>query len=377
MQHNGVTERVDTIVIGAGQAGLATGYHLKQRGVRFVIIDANERVGDSWRRRWDSLKLFSYTEFDCLPGMPFPAPRGTFPTKDEMGDYLERYARHFGLPVRTGVRVERLSRDGDRFIIDAGPRRFEANRVIVAMANYQQPRVPAFAEALGRDIVQFHSSAYRNPSQLRPGGVLVVGAGNSGAEIASELARSGHATWLAGRDVGNIPWRGESLASKLVLQRALFRIVFHRLLTIRTPIGRKVRAKGETTTPLIRVMSKDFAKLGVRRVGRVTGAEHGKPRLENGEVLDVANVVWATGYELGFSWIDLPVFDNHGEPRHERGASTDVPGLYFVGLHFLYAMSSAMVHGVGRDAEYVAGLLAASDRGVERAPSLARAAMAS
>lgn len=376
MQYNGATEHVDTIVIGAGQAGLSTGYHLKRRGVRFAILDANERLGDSWRKRWDSLRLFSFSEFDSLPGMPFPAPRGTFPTKDEMAAYLEQYAARFELPVRSGVRVERVSRNGRRFTIDAGTKRFEANNVIVAMSNYQHPRVPAFASQLGADVVQFHSSAYRNPSQLRDGGVLVVGAGNSGAEIAFELARAGHTTWLAGRDVGIIPWRESSLASRLVLQRALFRIVFHRVLSVRTPIGRKVRANGHTTTPLIRVKPRDFAEARVTRTGRVCSVLDGKPVLESGEVLDVKNVIWSTGWELGFTWIDLPIFDGRGEPRQELGASTDVPGLYFVGLHFLYAMSSAMVHGVGRDAERVAGMIAAPRRERASVPVLASAGAA-
>lgn len=362
MQGTEHIEHVDTIVIGGGQAGLATGYHLKRRGVPFVILDANERVGDSWRKRWDSLRLFSFSEFDSLPGLPFPAPRGTFPTKDEMASYLEQYATRFALPVRTGVRVRRLSRDGQRFVVDAGDKRFAANTVIVAMSNYQEPRVPPFASELDEDIVQFHSSAYRSPAQLRDGGVVVVGAGNSGAEIAFEVASAGHKTWLAGRDVGIIPWRETSFASRMLLQRALFRLVFHRVLSVRTPIGRKVRAKGHTTTPLIRVKPSDFPRIGITRTPRLTGVRDGKPVLESGEVLDVKNVIWSTGWNLGFSWIDLPIFDEHGEPRQELGASPDVPGLYFVGLHFLYAMSSAMVHGVGRDAERVAGMITATTR---------------
>lgn len=369
-------ERMDTVVIGAGQAGLATGYHLAKRGVRFTILDANERVGDSWRKRWDSLRLFSYAKFDGLPGKRFPAPANAFPSKDEMADYLESYAREFRLPVRGGVRVERLTRRGDRFLIEAGDRRFEADRVIVAMANYQQPRIPEFASQLRGDLVQFHSSAYRNPSQLQPGGVLIVGAGNSGAEIAAELSRTGRPVWLAGRDVGKIPWRGEDLASKLFLQRFLFRVIFHRVLTAKTPIGRKARAKGHTTTPLIRVMASDLARAGVIRCGRVAGVADGLPVLETGETVPVSNVVWATGFELGFSWIDLPIFDDRGEPRHVRGEATDVPGLYFVGLHFLYSMSSAMVHGVGRDAEYIAGRVAGAAVSNARPTELARPAIA-
>jgi putative flavoprotein involved in K+ transport len=190
--------------------------------------------------------------------------------------------------------------------------------------------------------------------------VLVVGAGNSGAEIAFELARAGHTTWLAGPDVGQIPWRGNGVLARWLMQHLLFRVVFHRVLTERTPVGRRVRAKGHSTTPLIRVRSRELASVSVTRTSRVTDVRDGKPVADDGRAFDVQNVIWCTGYEPGFSWIDLPVFDDRGEPRHIRGMSTDVPGLYFVGLHFLYAMSSAMLHGVGRDAEHVAGLVAAS-----------------
>src|SRR5215207_324361 len=192
-------ERVQTVIVGGGQAGLSVGYHLARRGLPFVILEANERIGDSWRNRWDSLRLFSPARYDGIAGMPFPAPAHYFPRKDEMADYLEAYAAHFQLPVRTGVAVDSLSKEGDRYIVSAGDLRFEAEHVVVAMANYQRPRVPAFARELDPGIVQLHSSDYRNLSQLREGGVLLVGAGNSGAEIALEVARGGHQTWMSGR----------------------------------------------------------------------------------------------------------------------------------------------------------------------------------
>ncbi|HEY7019762.1 MAG TPA: NAD(P)/FAD-dependent oxidoreductase, partial [Ktedonobacterales bacterium] len=163
-------EHFDTIVIGGGQAGLATGYYLKQQGRDFVILDANARIGDSWRQRWDSLRLFTPARFDGLVGMPFPAQGYSLPTKDEMADYLEAYAAHFQLPVRTGVKVDRLAREDERFVVTAGDQRFEADNVVVAMATFQQPKIPMFAAELDPDIVQLHSSAYRNPSQLREGG---------------------------------------------------------------------------------------------------------------------------------------------------------------------------------------------------------------
>src|SRR5581483_1342579 len=180
-------DRFDVIVIGGGQAGLSVGYCLARAGVRFVILDAQARVGDTWRARWDSLRLFTPAKFDSLVGMPFPAPRNAFPTKHEMADYLESYAARFRLPVQSGVRVERLYRRGAQFVAQSGSREFEAARVVVAMANWQRPRLPPFAAALCPDIVQLHSRDYRNPRQLQLGGVLVVGAGNSGAEIAMEV----------------------------------------------------------------------------------------------------------------------------------------------------------------------------------------------
>jgi putative flavoprotein involved in K+ transport len=355
MSASGETERVQVVVIGAGQAGLSVGYHLARRGIGFVILEANARVGDSWRERWDSLRLFTTGRLDSLDGMPLPGPGHRFPTKDEMADYLEAYAARFGLPVRTGVRVTSLTRLGDRYLVMAGDQRFEADHVVVAMATYQEPRIPGFAAELATDIVQLHSREYRRPRQLRPGGVLVVGAGNSGAEIALEAVRHGHPTWLSGRDTGKVPFRIETMLSRYVLQPLLLRVIFHRLLTVDTPMGRKVRPKVIATgAPLIRTRPADLLAAGVRRVPRTAGVRDGRPVLEDGTVLDVANVVWCTGFHPGFSWIDLPVLDEHGEPRHERGLLPDEPGLSFVGLHFLYSMSSTMIHGVGRDAERIA-----------------------
>jgi putative flavoprotein involved in K+ transport len=356
------SKRFPVVVIGAGQAGLSVGYHLAKRGVPFVILDASERIGDSWRKRWDSLRLFTPAEFDGLDGMPFPAHPDSFPTKDEMADYLESYAKRFQLPVRSGVKVDRLSRQADRYLVEAGDLRFEARQVVVAMASYQQPRVPPFAGKLDPSIVQIHSRDYRSPAQLREGGVLVAGAGNSGAEIAVEVARS-HRTWMSGRDTGHIPFRIGGLPARLLLRRLVLRLLFHRVLTVDTPIGRKARPKILSQGgPLIRVQPEDLASAGVERVPRIEGVEDGKPLLADGRVLDVANVIWCTGFHPGFSWIDLPIFDQHGEPRHEAGFVASEPGLYFVGLHFLYAMSSTMIHGVGRDAERIAESIAVRTR---------------
>ena len=356
------SEYVDTVIIGGGQSGLSVAYYLKRLGVPFVILEANARVGDSWRRRWDSLRLFTPARYNGLVGMPFPAPAHSFPTKDEMADYLAAYAERFALPVRTGMRVDRVTREGENFIVSAGGTRIEASNVVVAMASYQTPKIPAFATELSPDIVQLHSSDYLNPVQLREGGVLVVGAGNSGAEIAIETVRNGHETWLSGRDTGHVPFAIEGTIARVIVP-VLFRLVFHRLFTVDTPVGRKARpAMLKQGGPLIRQKPKNLLAAGVRRVGRTTGVRDGLPMLADGSTLSVANVIWCTGFHPGMSWLDLPVIDPEGEPKHERGLVASHPGLYFVGLHFLYALSSTMIHGVARDAERIARAIVARPR---------------
>ena len=350
-------EHVQTLVIGGGQAGLSVGYHLARRGRPFLILDANKRIGDSWRHRWDSLRLFTPARWDSLDGMPFPAPPHSFPTKDAMADYLESYAAHFKLPVRSGVRVERLQREGKKYVATTRNQTFVADHVVVAMSSYQSPRVPAFAAQLKPDIVQIHSRDYKNPAQLREGDVLIVGAGNSGAEIAMDLV-SRHRIWMSGRDTGEIPFRVNSLAARLFLLRLVFRVVFHRILTIKTPLGRKARTAEITKGgPLIRTRSTDLAAAGVQRVPKVAGVQNGLPILEDGRTMDVANIVWCSGFTPGFSWIDVPILDAHGVPTHDGGVVTSEPGLYFVGLLFLYAFSSTMIHGIGRDADRIAGVI--------------------
>lgn len=353
-------ESFDVIVIGGGQSGLSVGYHLARAGLRFVILDAAERVGDAWRKRWDSLRLFTPARYDGLAGMPFPAPPNTFPTKDEFADYLESYAARFELPVRSGVRVERVTRrDDGRYRVVAGGRELDAAQVVVAMANYQQPKLPGFADQLDADIVQLHSGQYRDPSQLRDGPVLIVGAGNSGAEIARELSAT-HQVMVSGRSTGNLPFRIGGFLGRVLLARLLLRVIFHRVLTVKTRLGRKVYPKVTTGGgPLIRTRAKELAVAGVEWVGRTAGVRDGLPCLENGRALDVANVVWCTGFRPGFSWIELPIFDDDGKPRHHAGVVDGEPGFYFVGLHFLFSLSSGMIHGMSRDAARIAATIAA------------------
>jgi putative flavoprotein involved in K+ transport len=346
------SEYSETVIIGGGQAGLSVGYHLKKQGRPFVILDANERIGESWRKRWDSLRLFTPARYDGLAGWSFPAPAVSFPTKDEMADYLESYAARFDLPVRTGLKVETLSREGDRFVVASGGRRFEADHVVVATGANQLPKVPSFADELHPGIVQLHSSQYLNPSQLQEGAVLVVGAGNSGAEIAFEVSRT-HPTYLSGKPSGELPVRHGAAMARFVFP--LIRFVGNHVLTLSTPIGRKVQPRYISHgAPLIRVKLKDLAAAGVEQVPRTVGVQSGRPALEDGGVLEVSNVIWCTGFGEEFSWIELPIFGEDGRPLHERGVVVGERGLYFVGLLFQYAAGSDVLPGVGRDAEYIA-----------------------
>lgn len=347
-----IPERYDTVVIGGGQAGLTAGYYLSRQQRSFVILDANERLGDAWRKRWDSLRLFTPATFSALPGYRLPGKSWSYPTKDEQADYLEDYAARFDLPVQTGVAVERVSKDGDRFLVSAGACAFEAVNVIVATGAHQIARVPQFAADLDPRIVQLHSSEYRNPSQLQNGNLLVVGAGNSGAEIALELSHS-HVCSIAGPKTGQIPVRHGTFPARLGFRA--FRFLGHHVLRVDTRLGRKLGPKliahGD---PLIRTKLRDLAAAGVEHLPRVVGVSDGLPELEDGRVLDVANLVWCTGFRTDFGWIDLPVFDEDGQPRHDRGVVESEPGLCFLGLVFQYSLSSDVLPNRGRDARYLA-----------------------
>lgn len=349
----------NVVVIGAGQAGLSVGYHLKRQGIDHVILDGASRIGDVWRNRWDSLRLFTPAKLDGLQGYRFPTSNDSFPTKDQMANYLESYARKFDLPVRLNSRVERLHRADGYFRLETTGGAYEADRVVVAAASYQKPRVPALARDVGADLFQMHSREYRKPDQIPDGSVLLVGAGNSGAEIALELSRT-HKVYLSGRDVGHIPFDVEGFLGRKLLVRLVIRGLFHRVLTIRTPIGRRFRSKMHGhSMPLVRTRPGQLARAGVRRIGKIARIAGRKAMSEDGEQVTFDSIVWCTGFDPGFDWIDLPVLDEHGMPRHRFGKSADVDGLYFVGLPFQYAVSSTIVAGVGRDARRVARWLAA------------------
>lgn len=352
------TTHIETVIIGAGQAGLATGYQLQQRGHPFVILDAGTRVGDQWRRQWDSLTLYSPAKNDSLPGLPFPAPRWSFPGKDQVADYLETYAQTFELPIRFGVRVEGLDADGEGYLVTTDRGRYTCRNVVVCTGTFgRTPYVPDLAGELDPSILQLHSSQYRRPGQLREGPVLVVGASHSGTDVAYEAATT-RPTILAGRDCGQIPPRLESRVMHVLFPVLMF--AWRHVLNRSTPIGRKemdaIRHHGG---PMLRVKRSDLADRGVERVtSRVEDVRDGLPVVD-GTPREVANVVWATGFRQTFDWINLPILGEDGWPREFRGVVEDAPGLYFCGLCFQYSFTSMLIAGAGRDSAYVADHLLA------------------
>ena len=319
-----------------------------------MILDASDRIGNPWRKRWDSLRLYSPAAYDGLPGLPFPARRASFPTTHEMADYLETYAKHFELPVRSSTAVETLAKEGERYVLTAGAQTFEAENVVVATGVMQKPFVPSFAPQLDPRIRQLHSSDYRNLSQLQEGSVLVVGASHSGADIAYEAAAE-HETILSGPDTGQIPASVETRRGRVGF-RALFFLGSH-VLTADTPLGRKMRPHvRHGGAPLLRYRKKDLLAAGVERVlARTVGMQAGLPVLDDGRVVDVENVIWCTGFRRDFSWIRTPFeIDDDGYPVQYRGVAGSAPGLYFVGLLFLHSFTSMLIGGSSRDAGRVA-----------------------
>lgn len=341
----------DIIVIGGGQSGLATGYYLKNNEEDFVILNAQERPGDSWRKRWNSLRLFTPSQYDGLPGLPFEAREGHFPTKDEMADYLDHYAAKFGLPVMNGVKVEGLEKADDYFIIKSSIGELTANQIVVASGTHPIPKIPSFASDLDKDIYQIHSSNYVKPDQITAGPVLVVGAGTSGLEIAIELSKK-FSTSIAGKTNPHIP--------DFVFQYmgSLFWWFVNHVVTLQTPIGRKARKNILVHGgPLISISAKDLDIAGVKRFPRVSGVRNGNPLFEDNREGKFGTIIWATGFRPDFSWIREQVTNEYGWPATSRGISTRLEGLYFVGMPFQYGLTSGFVGGVGRDAHFVANYI--------------------
>jgi putative flavoprotein involved in K+ transport len=342
--------RLDVVVIGAGQAGLAMAWHLAHRGLRFTVLDAADEMAHSWRNRWDSLRLFTPAQYDALPGMAFPAPTDTYPGKDAVAAYLHDYAIAFDLPVRLGRRVTALERVGEEFQVHAADEVLRARQVVVATGPFQVPLVPAAAHGFDPAVTQIHSADYRNPQSLPAGPVLVVGAGNSGLQIAGELAATRQVDVSVGETATMLPQR--------LLGRDLFwwltRLGFLRVNT-GTRAGRRLQARGEF---VIGTNRRRLRRAGVRFRRRLVQANGRTARFADGSSLDVPVVIWATGYRSDYSWISIPGVTADGRIVHRRGVS-DIPGLYFVGLSWQYTRGSALLGFVGDDAAYLADQITA------------------
>lgn len=341
------------VIIGAGQAGLATGYFLQTFGLKFIILADDERIGDSWRNRWDSLRLFTPAFYNHLPGMNFPAGDPEYlPDKNEVADYLEAYAEAFDLPIRLETRVTHIRREEEAFLLTTGAGPIRAAHVVVATGAYRTPHIPPVADEIPETIFTCHSSEYTNPAQLQAGNVLVVGAGNSGTQIATQIATddASRRVWLVGPDRGRLPRR--------LLGLDIYRWIGPTLLKLsRTSfLGRRLYEKvSDQGDP---VFNTEYAKIqdaGVERVDeRITAVEDGCPATDEGIRFDVDNIIWCTGFTPDFSWIDIDICQESGAPRHEHGIVPEAPGLYFVGLPWLDRLNSSLIGGVGRDAEHIA-----------------------
>ena len=343
-------DTVDVIVVGAGQAGLAIGWYLARLGLRFLVLEASAELGRSWRSRWDSLTLFTPAQYDALPGMPFPAPADTYPTKEPVADYLRAYADAFRLPVRLNSRVTSLGRSGDGFEVRTADETFSARRVVVATGPFQVPFVPPAAGGLDSPVTQLHSADYRNPQALPDGPVLVVGGGNSGLQIAEELSASRRVDVSIGTSPPMLPQR--------LAGRDLFWWLT-RLGLMRVPaesrLGRRVQARGEF---VIGTSRRQLKRAGVTFRPRLVGADGRTVRFADGSTLDVGVVVWATGYRSDYSWISVPGVVRNGRVAHRRGV-TDVPGLYFLGLSWQHTRGSALLGFLDEDARHIADRIAA------------------
>jgi putative flavoprotein involved in K+ transport len=358
-------EHVPTVIVGAGQAGLATAYHLGQQGHRCVVLDRHERIGDQWRERYDSLVLNTPAKRDALPGLRFPGPARAFPTADQLADYQEEYARTFDLRVDGGTDVRSVDQQDDgTWLVSTSRGTYAADNVVVATGGDAHPRMPEIRELLDPGIRQVHSRDYRNPDQLLPGPVLVVGLGQSGSDIALELAHAGREVTVSGTAPGEVPVEIGGVPGRIGFSVLWF--LWNHVLTERTPPGRRAKEgirSGRSHAPLLRVKRRHLDAAGVRRLdARTTAVVDGRPALADGTVLDVANVVWCTGYRQDFSFVHPSPVGDDGWPRDRGGVVLDLPGLYFMGLLFQRGFYSMLVGGAGRDARHVARHIAGRAR---------------
>ncbi len=337
--------RREVIVVGGGQSGLAIGYFLARQGRDFAILEAADEPAAAWRERWDSLKLFTPVRYSSLPGRPFPGDPDSYPTRDDVADYLTDYAGHFRLPVELGSRVRSIARTDGRYTLAVDDRTYDSEQVVVATGPFQVPFVPPIAGRLDPQVVQLHSSAYRAPRDIPEGPVLVVGGGNTGFQVAEELSGSREVHLSIGSRQTPLPQRifGRDLFWYLEASGLLRK-------TTTSRIGRRMEGRDTLIGSSPRTLRRRY---GVRLHGRVVDAVGRAVRFSDGEQLDAQAVIWATGFGVDHSWIDVPVFDDKGRVVHRRGV-TESPGLYFLGLSWLHTRGSALIGWVKDDAEYLA-----------------------
>jgi putative flavoprotein involved in K+ transport len=342
-------EHHEVVVVGGGQAGLAIGHHLAAQGRGFTILEAAAEPAAAWRSRWDSLTLFTPVRHDSLPGLAFEGDPGHYPSRDEVVAYLTGYARHFDLPVRLGTPVRSLRREDGAYVLDAGDRALSADQVVVATGPFQAPRVPAIAGALGAGVLQLHSAAYRRPDDVPPGPVLVVGGGNTGFQIAAELAATHEVHLAIGSRQVPLPQRlaGADLFTVLTATGLM-------AATRESRIGRRMRDR-ET---LIGSSPRAARRRGIALHPRAAGAQGETIRFADASQLEVRTVIWATGFAADHGWIDVPVFDAAGAVAHVRGV-TRSEGLYFLGLPWQHTRGSALLGWVKDDAAHLAEAIAA------------------
>ena len=336
----------EVVVVGAGQAGLAIGYFLRDQGRRFIVIDSADAVGSAWRARWESLTLFTSRRFSSLPGMPFPGDPDGYPTRDEVIAYLEQYAETFQLPIELNSQVKELEQgESGRFRLELNNRLIAADQVVVATGPFQTAYVPKLSERLDKSVFQTHAVGYRRPAQVPEGDVLVVGGGNTGFQIAKELSATRKVVLAIGSQQKPLPQR--------LLGRDLFWWLSKTGVLKKTDasrLGRKLRDRDTLIGSSPRELQRRY---GVELRPRVVDVRERTARFEDGSDLEVDAVIWATGYRPDYSWIDLEVFDPHERLKHLRGV-TDVPGLYFLGLTWQHTRGSALLGWVKDDAAFIA-----------------------